>query len=78
MRSNGTENCVPEVPGAQWSLDRTRKHMRKLRWIGKELEARTIMEALDDPRLRPSLPGDRRGRNYRDWTALQESTPGLR
>jgi hypothetical protein len=75
MRSNGTENCVPEVPRAQWTLDRTRKHLRKLRWIGKESEARTIMEAVDDPRLRPSLSRDRRERNCRDWTALQETTP---
>ena len=75
MRSSGTENSVPEVPRAQRTLDLTRKHLRKLRWIGKELEARTIMEALDDPRLRPPPSGDRRERNCRDWIGLQETTP---
>ena len=35
MRSSGTENCVPEVLRAQRTLDLTRKHLRKLRWIGK-------------------------------------------
>ena len=55
MSSKGTQNCVPEVPRGQWTTDRTRKHLRKLRWIGKEVEALTIVEASDDQRLRPSL-----------------------
>jgi hypothetical protein len=55
MSSKGTQNCVPEVPRGQWTIDRTRKHLRKLRWIGKELEALTIVEASNDQRLRPSL-----------------------
>jgi hypothetical protein len=75
MRSNGTPNFVPEVPAAQLTLDQTRKHLRKLRWIGNELEAPKILQALDDARLRPSLPGDRRKRNPCDCTAFQETSP---
>jgi hypothetical protein len=52
----------PEVPRGQWTIDRTRKHLRKLRWIGKEVEALTIVEASDDQRLRPARP-DRGERN---------------
>ena len=74
MRSSGIQTPVPEVSADQLTLDRTLKQLRKLRWIGKELEARTIMESLDDPRLRPLPPGDRRERNCRDWIGLQETT----
>ena len=44
----------------QFTLDRTLKHLRKLRWIGKEREAQRILWALGDKRLRPSLSGDER------------------
>jgi hypothetical protein len=66
MGSDGTENCVPEVPFAQLMLDQTHKHLRKLRWIGKHLEAQAILEASDDPRLRPPILDDRRKQGHFD------------
>ena len=60
MRADDTQNCVPQVPAGQSTLDQTRKYLRKLRWIGMELEARTILEALHETRLQPPLPGYRR------------------
>jgi hypothetical protein len=74
MGSDGTENCVPEVPFGQLMLDQTHKHLRKLRWIGKNLEAQAILEALDDAGLRPSILDDRRKQSYFDWTALEETS----
>ena len=75
MGSDGTENCVPEVPFGQLMLDQTHKHLRKLRWIGKNLEAQAILEALDDPRLRPPILDDRRKQSHSDWMTLQETCP---
>ncbi len=75
MRSDGNKNCVPKVPAAQFTLDQTRKYLLKLRWIGKELEAQTILEALDDAGLRPPLPDDRRKRRHSHWAAFQETSP---
>jgi hypothetical protein len=75
MRSDGNQNCVPKVPAAQFTLDQARKYLLKLRWIGKELEAQTILEALDDARLQPPLPGDRRKRTHSHWAVSQETSP---
>jgi hypothetical protein len=52
MRSTGTQNRVPEVPADQLALNRALKHLRKLRWIGKELEVQEILQVLDH-KLRP-------------------------
>jgi hypothetical protein len=40
MRSPDTQNQVPKVAADQFALDRTLKHLRKLRWIGREREAK--------------------------------------
>jgi hypothetical protein len=46
MGLNGSECGVPEVPADQLILDQTLKRLRKLRWIGRELEAQAILKAL--------------------------------
>jgi hypothetical protein len=47
MRSSGTRTRVPEIPADQLRLDRTLKQLRKLRWIGKELDAQKLLQVLD-------------------------------
>jgi hypothetical protein len=47
MRSSGIQTPVPEVSADQLTLDRTLKQPRKLRWIGKELEAQKLLQALN-------------------------------
>ena len=46
------QNRLPEVATDQFALDRTLKHLRKLRWIGKESEAEKILAVLDVRRRR--------------------------
>ena len=41
------QNRLPEVATDQFALDRTLKHLRKLRWIGRESEAEKILAVLD-------------------------------
>ena len=41
MRPIDAQNRLPEVATDQ-ALDRTLKHLRKLRWIGKESEAENL------------------------------------
>jgi hypothetical protein len=41
------QNKLPEVATDQFALDRTLKHLRKLRWIGRESEAEKILAVLD-------------------------------
>jgi hypothetical protein len=36
MRPMDAQNRLPEVATDQFALDQTLKHLRKLRWIGKE------------------------------------------
>ena len=60
MTLTNAHNQVPKVPADQFTLDRTLKHLRKLRWIGKEREAQRILWALSDIRLQPSLSDDER------------------
>jgi hypothetical protein len=59
---------VPQVAADQLVLDRMLKHLRKLRWIGKEREAQTMFHALGDIRLAPFRLPPRRpdGRTRRD------------
>jgi hypothetical protein len=52
-------NQVPRVAADQFTLDRTLKHLRKLRWIGNEREAQRILRTLSDIRLQPSLSDDK-------------------
>ena len=64
MRSaNPKTSRVPKVSDDQLALDQTVKYLRKLRWIGKELEAEEIPQLLDDASLQPSD-------NY-DWTEIE-------
>jgi hypothetical protein len=46
------QNRLPEVATDQFALDRTLKHLRKLRWIGRESEAEKILAVLDVRRRR--------------------------
>ncbi len=55
MTTTDAHNQVPRVAADQFTLDRTLKYLRKLRWIGKEREAQRILWALSDIRLQPSL-----------------------
>jgi len=41
------QNRLPEVATDQFALDRTLKHLRKPRWIGKENEAEKILAVLE-------------------------------
>ena len=52
MRPIDAQNRLPEVATDQFALDRTLKHLRKLRWIGKESEAEKILTVLDLRRCR--------------------------
>jgi hypothetical protein len=47
MRPMDAQNRLPEVATDQFALDRTLKHLRKLRWIGRESEAEKILAVLD-------------------------------
>jgi hypothetical protein len=47
LRSSGIQTPVPEVSADQLTLDRTLKQLRKLRWIGKELDAQKLLQVLD-------------------------------
>ena len=47
MRPMDAQNRLPEVATDQFALDRTLKHLRKLRWIGRENEAEKILAVLD-------------------------------
>jgi hypothetical protein len=59
MRPMDAQNRLPEVATDQFALDRTLKHLRKLRWIGKESEAEKILAVLD-VRRRQTTPSRRR------------------
>ena len=52
MRPMDAQNRLPEVATDQFALDQTLKHLRKLRWIGKESEAKKILAVLDVRRRR--------------------------
>ena len=52
MRPMDAQNRLPEVATDQFALDRTLKHLRKLRWIGRESEAEKILAVLDVRRRR--------------------------
>ena len=51
MTLTDAHDQVPKVPADQFTLDQTLKHLRKLRWIGKEREAQKILWAMSDIRL---------------------------
>ena len=59
MRPMDAQNRLPEVATDQFALDRTLKHLRKLRWIGKESEAEKILAVLD-VRRRQKAPSRQR------------------
>ena len=77
MRSDSSKNCVPRVPAAQFTLDQTHKCLLKLRWVGKKLEAQTILEALDDARMSQHKPDRFPAITWKRWLqprALWKST----
>jgi hypothetical protein len=47
MRPMDAQNMPRKVATDQFALDRTLKHLRKLRWIGKESEVEKILAVLD-------------------------------
>jgi hypothetical protein len=68
---------VPQVPADQLVLDRMLKHLRKLRWIGKEREAQSMFQALGDIRLQPFRlpPRQPDGRARRDDARRRAAAP---
>ena len=62
MRPMDGQNRLPEVATDQFALDRTLKHLRKLRWIGRESEAEKILAVLDVRRQRKAVSSKRRRR----------------
>jgi hypothetical protein len=72
MRSTDIQNQVPKVSADQFKFDRTLKHLRKLRWIGREREAQKIFQALGDIRVHPSLPVDWSQVNHSGWLRLSD------
>jgi hypothetical protein len=63
MRPMDAQNRLPEVATDQFALDRTLKHLRKLRWIGRESEAEKILAVLD-VRRRQKAPSRQRRANF--------------
>ena len=59
MRPMDAQNRLPEVATDQFALDRTLKHLRKLRWIGR---AEKILAVLD-VRRRQKAPSRQRRAN---------------
>jgi hypothetical protein len=60
MNSTNAQKSAPAISADEWMLDRMLKHMRKLRWIGKEREAETLAQVLRGIRL-PRLLDEHRG-----------------
>jgi hypothetical protein len=64
MRPMDAQNRLPKVATGQFALDQTLKHLRKLRWIGKEGEAEKILAVLDVKRRRKA-PSNKQRRGNR-------------
>ena len=62
MRPMDAQNRLPEVATDQFARDRTLKHLRKLRWIGRESEAEKILAVLDVRRQQKAVSSKRRRR----------------
>ena len=56
MRAIDAHNRLPEVATDQFALDRALKQMRKLRWIGQEIDAEKILAIMNQPTQPPSSP----------------------
>jgi hypothetical protein len=56
MRAIDAHNRLPEVATDQFALDRALKQMRKLRWIGAEIDAEKILAIMNEPIHPPSSP----------------------
>jgi hypothetical protein len=48
MRAIDAHNRLPEVATDQFLMDRALKQMRKLRWIGQEIDAKTVLAVLNE------------------------------
>ena len=64
MRPMDAQNRLPEVATDQFALDRTLKHLRKLRWIGRESEAEKILAVLDVRRRRKAPSRQQPGKSF--------------
>jgi len=53
MRATVTQRQLSTIPAEQFALDRTLKHLRKLRWIGREHEAEEILQVLSGAKRQP-------------------------
>jgi hypothetical protein len=56
MRAMHAPNRLPEVATDQFALDRALKQMRKLRWIGQEIDAEKILAIMNEPKQPPAPP----------------------
>jgi hypothetical protein len=56
MRAMDAHTRLPEVATDQFALDRALKQMRKLRWIGQEIDAEKILAIMNEPAQKPALP----------------------
>ena len=56
MRAIDAHNRLPEVATDQFALDRALKQMRKLHWIGQEIDAEKILAIMNEPTQPPSSP----------------------
>jgi len=56
MRAIDAHNRLPEVATDQFALDRALKQMRKLRWIGQEIDAEEILAIMNEPARPPLSP----------------------
>jgi hypothetical protein len=54
-----TGKYVPDVSAEQRALDRTRKQLCKLRWIGREADAQRMLVVLRDAGKRSPARGER-------------------
>jgi hypothetical protein len=55
-----TGERVPDVSVEQRKLDRARKQLQKLRWIGREKDAEQMLRGLSEPGLRLPAASKRR------------------
>jgi hypothetical protein len=58
--SISAQEHVPDVSAEQRKADRTRKQLRKLRWIGREIDAGRVVQALTEASHRTWVASERR------------------
>jgi hypothetical protein len=58
MRAMDAHTRLPEVTTDQFALDRALKQIRKLRWIGQEIDAEKILAIMNEPTQPPHSPSN--------------------